>query len=205
VLPAPGKVAKPEHHAALPYAELPAFMATLTGCEGVAARALEFTILTAARTGETVGAKWHAISLREKLWTIPAGRMKASKEHRVPLSDRAVALLRALPTEGDFVFVGQRPGTHIGDLAMFRALKRLRDVSIHGFRSTFSDWAHECTAHSSHTIELSLAHSVGNQVEKAYRRGDMFEKRRKLMEAWARFATSRPAAGEVVPLRGRAR
>ena len=132
--------------------------------------------------------------------------MKASKEHRVPLSARAVELLRALPREvnNDNVFIGVRAGKAIGDIMMARCLKQLRpDATVHGFRSTFSTWAHETTAFPSHVIELSLAHTVGTAVERAYRRSDMFDNRRKLMEAWARYCTTSPVAktGEVVSLR----
>ncbi len=208
VLPAPGKVAKPEHHAALPYSEVPEFMVKLSTREGIAARALEFTILTAARTGETIGARWDEIDLKTKTWTIPASRMKAGKEHKSPLSDRAVEILEALPREAEFVFAGSQASDAISRIAMYRVLRKLRsDIDVHGFRSSFSDWAHESTGHSNHAIELSLAHAVGNAVERAYRRGDLFEKRRKLMDAWAKFATSTPmgTADNVTPLRGTVR
>jgi integrase len=207
-LPAPSKVARTAHRAALPAAELPAFMAELAQQEGVPARALEFLILTAARTAEVIRATWTEIDLDNKnqVWTIPAERMKTSREHRVPLTPRMCELLRVLPREGDYVFMGMRAGDHIGPLAMSRVLKRLRpDVDVHGFRSTFSDWAHEHTAFDNHTIEQSLAHQVGSGVERAYRRGDMFDKRRKLMEAWSAYCSSPPTlkTSDVVPLRGR--
>jgi integrase len=199
LLAAPAKVAKAAHHAALPYAELPAFVAQLAKREAISDRALLFTTLTAARTGETLGATWDEIDLAAKVWTIPAERMKADKEHRVPLSEPALEILAAVPREGAYVFPGGNASAPLAPIALRRALLRLRtDITVHGFRSTFSDWAHERTAHSNHTIELSLAHAVGSDVEKAYRRGDMFEKRRKLMEDWARFATTPAAIGDNV-------
>ena len=205
-LPAPQKIAKPEHHPALPYAELPQFMAALAAAPGIAARALVFLILTAARTGEVANAVWSEIDLDAKIWIIPAARMKADREHRVPLSDRAIEVLRGLPREdgSDFVFPSPvKPGAPISaSLAMLRVLRRIRsDVSVHGFRSTFSTWAHETTAYANHAIELSLAHTVGNAVERAYQRSDLFNKRRKLMDDWARYCTNEPAAGAVVPIR----
>jgi integrase len=205
VLPAPAKVARTTHHVALPAAELPEFMAELAAQEGVPARALEFLILTAARTAEAQRARWDEIDLAAKVWIIPAERMKASREHRVPLTDRVCDLLRALPREGAYLFVGVKARDHIGPLAMWKVLRRLRpDVVVHGFRSTFSDWAHENTAHGNHVIELSLAHTVGSGVERAYRRGDLFDKRRRLMETWSAYcSTPRCASGEVVSLRGR--
>ena len=197
-LPAVSKIAKTEHHAALPYREVPAFMAKLTEQDGVAARALEFSILTAARTGEVTCAVWDEIDLAGKVWTIPARRMKAGKEHRVPLSDRAISLLRALPREGEYVFTSSvKRGAPISAVAtMYRALRRIvaDGVSVHGFRSSFSDWAHEQTSYDNHSIELSLAHSVGNAVERAYRRGDLFEKRRRLMAEWAKYCATPLAA-----------
>jgi integrase len=197
VLPAPGKVAKTEHHNAMPYAELPAFMTKLAEANGIPARALEFLILTAARTSEVSNAVWSEFDLAAKTWTIPASRMKADQPHRVPLSDRAVALLEALPREGAFVFLGAKAGAPISDIALFRCLKRITEngATVHGFRSTFSDWAHETTGYSNHVIEQALAHAVGNAVERAYRRGDMFDKRRRLMAEWARYCST-PAAEE---------
>jgi integrase len=204
VLPAVAKVAKTEHHNAMPYAELPAFMAKLATAQGVPARALEFLILTAARTSEVSNAPWDEIDLQAKTWTIPAERMKADRDHKVPLSDRAVALLQHLPREGEFVFVGAKAGAPISWIAMSRALKRIthNGETVHGFRSTFSDWAHERTGYANHVIELSLAHSIGSAVEKAYRRGDMFDKRRRLMSDWARYCSTKPAAdtGNVVAI-----
>jgi integrase len=201
----PAKVAKVAHFKALPYDEVAAFIAQLRKQEGVSARALEFTILCAARTNETIGATWDEIDLNAKTWTIPAARMKANRPHRVPLSDCAVEILRALPREdgNPHVFIGPTAGTAISSIAMYRALRRLRsDVDVHGFRSTFSTWANEITGCSNHVIELSLAHTIGTAVERAYSRGDLFEKRRKLMEAWAQHcATPSGQSGAVVPMR----
>jgi integrase len=205
LLPALGQIKQNAHHAALPYAEMPAFWAKLAAREGVSARALAFTILTAARTGETLGAKWSEIDLKERTWTIPANRIKGGQQHKVPLTDAAIRLLETLPTEtgNDHVFVGQHAGVGLSHVALAAVLRRMgrNDVTTHGFRSTFSDWAHEQTSYDNHTIEQSLAHKVGNAVERAYRRGDMFEKRRRLMSDWARYCKTPAAAGEVVPIR----
>jgi integrase len=193
------------HHAALPYSELPAFMAELREREGIAARALEFLVLTAARTGEVRLATEAELDLKEKVWTIPAKRMKAGKEHKVPLSDRAVALLATVPREGHFLFVGAKKGEPFGPLSLTRMLERMgRNVTVHGFRSAFMDWAHDTTAFPKVVIDQALAHAVGDKVEAAYRRGELLEKRRKLMEAWSRYCASKPAvdvSGKVVSLR----
>ena len=207
VLPKRRQIAPVTHLKALPYAEMPGFMAELRARQSNAARALEFTILTAARTNEVLGARWSEIDLDNEIWTVPAARMKADKEHRVPLTPAVIAFVRALPREpgNERVFIGPAAGGRFSDMAMARVLERMgRDnATVHGFRSTFSDWAHERTAHSSHAIELSLAHSIGTAVEKAYRRGDLFEKRRRLMTDWAAYCSSPPAraAAEVVPIR----
>jgi integrase len=208
LLATPEKLAPIKPHAALPYGEVAAFMIELRKVEGVAARALELTILTAARAGETIGATWNEIELDTRTWTVPGARMKAGREHRVPLSDRAVEVLRSLPREDNNrnVFVGSKAGTGISSIAMYRALRRLRpDITIHGFRATFSTWAHETTAYAAHVIEQSLAHAVGSAVERAYRRSDLFEKRRRLMVDWAKHCatpvkkTADPA--KVIPMR----
>jgi integrase len=205
-LPARSKVAAVEHHPALPYAEVPEFMAKLANREGTAARALAFTILTAARTGEVTGARWGEIDQDGKVWTVPKGRMKGNREHRVPLSDRAVAILRELPTEqsNPFVFVGPREGSGLSNMAMTAVMKRMGHdkITVHGFRSSFRDWSSERTDFQNHVVEMALAHAVGDKVEKAYRRGELFEKRRKLMDVWAAYC-ARPAAtgAAVVPLR----
>lgn len=205
VLPARGQIQKTNHHAALPYADLPAFMTALKQREGVAARALEFTILTAARTGEVIGATWDEIDLTAKVWTVPAGRIKGGREHRVPLSDRAVAILKSLPCEdrNKFVFIGPRTGG-LSNMAMASVLDRMGcgDVTVHGFRSTFRDWAAESTGYPNHVVEMALAHVIGDKVEAAYRRGDLFDKRRKLMGDWAKFCATKPViAADVIPLR----
>jgi integrase len=193
--------AKVEHHAALPYAELPSFMATLRGRPGVAARALEFTILTAVRSGETLGAKWSEIE--GDVWTIPAVRMKGERPHTVPLSPAARRLLDGLEKAGEFVFGSPRhPGRQMEKHAMADALKTMGvKVTVHGFRSSFRDWASEQTSFPPAVCEMALAHAISGAVEKAYRRGDLLEKRRKLMAAWARYCSTAPATGEVVPLR----
>jgi integrase len=207
VLPPVSAVRKPQHHPALPYAQIGAFMAALRARTGVSPRALEFTILTAVRTKETIGATWNEIDLANATWTIPKERMKASREHRVPLSSVVVKLLQQLPHEQDnpHIFIGAQKGGGLSNMGMAQVLQRMgyKQYTVHGFRSSFSDWAHEHTNHSNHEIELSLAHSIGSQVEKAYRRGDLFDKRRRLMEAWAKFcsAPAAPSGAEVVPLR----
>ncbi|MBN9075031.1 MAG: integrase [Rhizobiales bacterium 65-79] len=207
LLPARGKVAKVKHHAALPYADLPAFMARLRGMESLSAKALEFTILTVARTGEVVGAKWPEIDFGAKLWLVPAERMKAGKEHRVPLSDRALAILQSLPREKDnpFVFPGARKGKGLSNMAMLELLRGIdetKGLTVHGFRSTFRDWAAEQTAYPQELCEMALAHTVSDKVEAAYRRGDMLQKRYRLMAAWAGYCAGRPAKKEnVIPMR----
>jgi integrase len=190
VLPAPTEKAV-VHHAAVPYDEVPALVAQLRRHDGVSARALEFLILTATRANEVRGATWDEIDLDNALWTIPAARMKGGKEHRVPLSAPAVDLLRgALREAGNpYVFIGGRQ-PRLSTAALNKLMKRLRPETVHGCRSSFSDWSHERTSHSDHTIEISLAHTVGKQVERSYRRGDMFDKRRRLMADWARFCTT---------------
>lgn len=206
ILPAPGKVARVEHHGAVSLADLGPFVADLRSREGTAARALEFLILTAARSGEVRGAKWSEISLDSRVWTIPGERMKAGKEHRVPLSDQALALLQGLHrlAGNDLVFVAPRGGM-LSDMALTATMRRMeREEVPHGFRSTFRDWAAERTNYPREVAEMALAHAIGNAVEAAYRRGDLFEKRAQMMQEWARFCeTKAPATGEVVPLLGR--
>ena len=207
LLPARSKVRKVEHHTALPYVELVDFVTALRGHEGIAARALEFLILTAARTGEVIGARWDEIDLKGKIWIVPAARMKAGREHRVPLSAAAVAILGGVKEcrESDFVFPGGKKGKPLSNMAMLAVLKRMGrgDLTAHGFRSSFRDWAAERTNFPREVAEMALAHVVDDKVAAAYRRGDLFEKRRQLMEAWARFCgASRPQA-EVVPIGSR--
>jgi integrase len=205
LLPKKAKVRRVEHHAALPYVEIDAFMAELRRQEGVAARALEFAILTAARTGEVIGAKWDEIDLGECLWTVPAERMKAGKEHRVPLSDAALAILEGMRKicQGDHIFPGSKAGRPISNMAMLMLLRRMGrgDLTAHGFRSSFRDWAAERTGFPAEVAEMALAHTVSDKVEAAYRRGDLFQKRRQLMQAWAKFCAVAPASGQVVPIR----
>jgi integrase len=209
LLPARSKVRQVEHHAALPYAELPAFLVNLREQEGIAARALEFAILTAARTGEVIGACWNEVDLLDKVWTVPAARMKAHREHRVPLSARVLAIVDEMQAarHGDaFVFPGAKPGRPLSNMAFLMLLRRMgrTDVTVHGFRSSFRDWAAERTHFPGEVAEMALAHAVGNKVEAAYRRGDLFEKRRRLMQQWATFCTAAPVGerqGNVTPMR----
>jgi integrase len=197
-LPKPGKVARAEHHAALSYHAVPGFMAALRLREGVAARALEFLVLTAARSGEVLGARWDEIDLTDnKVWTIPGSRMKGGRAHVVPLAPQAIALLQKLPREGDgdgFVFVGSRAGSGLGQSSMAALLGRMGhgDITAHGFRSSFRDWAAECTNFSREVAEQALAHAIESAVEKAYRRGSLIQKRRQLAEAWAKYCSSPP-------------
>jgi integrase len=195
LLPVRSKVRRVEHHAALPYAELPGFLASLREQEGIAARALEFAILTAARTGESA-ARWGEMDLLDKTWTLPASRMKSGREHRVPLSPRALAILKEMQAhrhaDDAFVFPGAKPVRPLSNMAFLMLLRRMGrgDVTAHGFRSSFRDWAAERTNFPSEVAEMALAHAVGNAVEAAYRRGDLFDKRRRLMDAWATFCTA---------------
>jgi integrase len=207
MLAAPAKMKRIEHHAALPYTEIAEFMAELRQQGGIAARALEFAILTAARTGEVIGARWAEVNVAEQLWTIPGSRMKAGKEHRVPLSDAAMAIVEQMPRESDFLFPGTRPGRPINDRALFSQVRLMgrSDFTVHGFRSCFRDWAAERTSFPAEVAEMALAHSVGSKVEVAYRRSDLFAKRRQLAEAWARYCAAGPADGGKVVAIGVAR
>jgi len=193
LLPKRSRVRGVEHHAALPYAEVRAFMAELRALESIPASALEFAILTVARTGEVVGAMWNEINKAERLWTVPAERMKTGKEHRVPLSDAAMAILAKMAANrlSKCVFPGVRTGKTISNTAMLRLLHRMGrgDLTVHGFRSTFSDWCAERTVYPAEVREMALAHAVGDKVEAAYRRGDLFQKRRRLAQAWAKFCS----------------
>jgi integrase len=213
LLPERGKVRKVQHHAALPYAELPAFMTALQAQEGLSARALEFAILTAARTGEVIGARLNEVSEPEKVWTVPGERMKAGKEHRVPLSARALAIVNGMDrqpdgedTPGAFVFPGGKPGKPLSNMAFLMLLRRMKrdDLTAHGFRSTFRTWAAERTNFPREVIETALAHTIGSKVEVAYQRGDLFEKRRRLMEAWTEFCAKAQSGGTLVRLRAEA-
>jgi integrase len=194
----PARAARVEPHAALPYAELPAFMIELAKREGVTARALEFTILTAARSSEVLGARWDEIDFAKKTWTVPANRMKAGAEHVVPLSPAALDLLSRLPREpgNDFVFIGAKSGHGLSHTTMNRdVLAGLRHgLTVHGFRSSFRDWAAEQTAFSHDVCEAALAHTVGDASERAYRRTKQLPRRRELMNLWARFCLTAPVA-----------
>lgn len=191
------------HHKAMSYAELPAFMGKLREREAVAALALEFTVLTAARTGEVIAATWNEVDLEGAVWTVPADRMKAGKEHRVPLSPRALAILTATKTYGQaYLFLAARGGK-LSSMAMSMLLRRMKvDATVHGFRSTFRDWAAECTGYAHEVAEMALAHTIDSKVERAYRRGDLFDKRSRLMADWATYcATDGEAGGKVTPIR----
>lgn len=207
LLPKPSKVAKVEHHKAVRVDEAGAFMERLRAMPGQGSLALQFVILTAARSGEVRGMTWAEVDLQSGVWTVPAGRMKAGKEHRVPLSDAALALLSAQPrVEGvDFVFPGSA-ARMLSDMTLTATLRRMGETATaHGFRSTFRDWAAERTNYPREVAEMALAHAIGDKVEAAYRRGDLFDKRRRLMQDWAAFLAQPSAvAGDVVPLNRRA-
>jgi integrase len=202
-LPKPRKLSR-GHHAAMPYEALPGFMGELRERPAIAALALEFCILTAARSGEVLGCQWSEIDLNKKLWTIPAARMKAGREHRVPLSPRAVSILRQMEKvkTGSFVFPGQVRGKPLSNMAMDMMLRRMEHdtVTVHGFRSSFRDWAGNVSSFSREIIETALAHVIGDKAEQAYWRSDALEKRRKLMDAWATYCEPR-LGGRVVPLK----
>ncbi len=203
LLPAPGKVARVEHHAALPWQEVGAFMAELRQQAGMGARALELAILTAARSGEVRGATWAEVDLAQAVWTIPASRMKAAKEHRVPLSAEAVELLRTLPRidDSELLFPNSK-GAALSDMTLAAVLKRMgRAVTAHGFRSTFRDWCGERTGFQREVIEHALAHQLKDKAEAAYQRGSLFDKRRQLMASWAKFCGNVAPVAGVVPLR----
>jgi integrase len=192
LLPAPGRIAKTDHHRSLPYEDMPTFFAQLHLQEGSGARALEFVILTAGRSGEVRGATWDEFDLNAGKWAIPASRMKAKKEHRVALSAQAVALLQAQKElrVSEFVFPSPRDGVMVSDMTLSAVLRRMKvDAVPHGFRSTFRNWAAETTNYPREIAELALAHVVGSEVERAYMRSDLFEKRRALMQDWADFVS----------------
>jgi integrase len=204
ILPARGQLSR-GHHEALHYAQIGSFMAKLRERDGMAALALEFTILTAARTNEALGARWAEIDFERAVWTIPAVRMKAGKEHRVPLSTGALDVLRRTKAlGGEWVFTGQRGG-QLSGMAMAMLLRRMGyEVTVHGFRSAFRDWAAETTAYPHDVCEAALAHTVGSKVVAAYLRGDLFEKRRRLMDDWAMYSNrAEGCIDEAIPLRMR--
>lgn len=201
LLPKPSKLER-GHHAAMPYEDVAALMGDLRQREALAARALEFCILTAARSGEVLGLRWSELDLDKALWTVPAERMKAGRVHRVPLCDRAVAIVKQLAetATGEFVFAGYKPGKPLSNMAMEMMLRRMKvdNVTVHGFRSSFRDWAGNVSSFPREVVETALAHVIGDKAEQAYRRSDALEKRRKLMCAWESYC--QPRAGNVVPL-----
>jgi len=220
VLPKPSKVAKVKHHPSLPWKGISPFMHELQQREGMATRALEFLILTATRSGEVRFATWDEVDLEQCLWSIPEGRMKGAKEHRVPLSDEALKILKALPRmTGDHHLFPAPRGGELSDTSLAAVVKRLHNSSIelggegyidpkekrmavpHGFRSTFRDWAAENTNYANIVVEKALAHTIGNKVEEAYRRGDLFEKRTKLMSDWATYCNAEHEKGTVTSIR----
>jgi len=205
ILPARAKLSR-GHHKAMPYPELPEFMRALRDREAMAALALEFVILTASRTSEVLGATWSEVDLARAIWTIPAARMKAGKEHRVPLTPRAIEILEATrPTGKSWLFPGNRGGKLSG-MAMSMLLRRMKlDCTVHGFRSAFRDWSAECTGYAQEVCEMALAHTISSQSEAAYRRGDLFEKRRRLMSDWATYCQDGDAGrAGATPIRGAA-
>ena len=209
LLPARSKVAKVEHHSALPWREVGAFTTVLAQGEGMSALALRFAILTAARTGEVIGARWSEIDMHAATWTVPAERMKAGREHRVPLSDGALDVLREVaklatgPDPRAFVFPGGKVGKPLSSMALLMLLRRMErgDLTAHGFRSTFRDWCAEATNYPREVAEAALAHTLRDKTEAAYQGGDLMEKRRRLMAEWATFCARPAATGAVVSLR----
>jgi integrase len=196
---------KVAHFAALPFTEIGGFMAELRQHEGISARALEFGILTAARSGEVLGARWGEFDLAERLWIVPEERTKVGREHRVPLSNAAIAILKAMAEirQSDFVFPGRNLGTSLSHYTLGLILRRIRDeVTVHGFRSCFAQWAAERTNYSYEIRETALAHNVGSAIERSYQRSDLLDRRRRLMEDWADFcAGTAPASAQVVAIR----
>lgn len=211
-LAAPGKLKNVKHFAALPYQSVGAFVQDLRQREGVSARMLELIILTAVRSGEARGAVWEEFDLDNAVWTIPAARMKAAKDHRIPLSRQALDLMKTWRAKagevapGDYVFPGPREGKPYSDavfIALYRRMKRA-GITTHGFRSTFRDWAAECTGYPREVCEMALAHAISNAVEAAYRRGDLFAKRTRLMQEWADYCDKiTDTSANVVPLQGK--
>jgi len=197
LLPKRSRVKKVKHFAALPYVRMADFFAELDAQKGVSSWALEFLILTASRTSEVVAARWDEVDFQSKIWIIPGERMKAGREHRVPLSLTAIDILKRVRKaqktgglkESQYIFVGDRPNSHLSNMALLKLLQRMgqTDLTVHGFRSTFRDWAAEKTHHAREVAEMALAHTVGDKVEAAYRRGDLFEKRRAIMDDWADY------------------
>ena len=209
LLPTRSKIAAVQHHAALAWEECPAFMRALIAQKGTAALALQFTILTAARTSEVTGATWREIDSTAKVWTVPGKRMKAGREHRVPLSPVALAVLDEVRSKDtkptDPVFPGGKPDAGLSNMAMTAVLRRMKrgDLTVHGFRSSFRDWCAEATPHPRDVAEAALAHTLRDKVEAAYRRSDMLDRRAKMMAEWAVFLARPADAGSVVTIRGR--
>lgn len=209
LLPNRSKIAAVEHHAALPWDESPPFMRALAVQKGTAALALRFTILTAARTSEVTGATWGEVELKAKVWTVPAARMKAGREHRVPLSPAAMAVLTEIHTSdlepNAPIFPGAKRDKGLSNMSMTAVLRRMKrgDLTVHGFRSTFRDWAAETNPAPREVAEAALAHTLRDKVEAAYRRGDLLERRARLMVDWADFLARLEDHGAVVPIRGR--
>ncbi|MDR6657792.1 integrase [Tardiphaga robiniae] len=190
LLPALTKIKAVKHHAAMPYGDMAKFMASLKMRTGISVRALEVLILTASRTGALIGMRDEEVDFAERVWTVPASRMKTGKEHLVPLSDRTIAILKSVEREkgNPHFFAGLSKGSHISNMAMLALMKHVApDYVPHGFRSTFTDWANETTATPHHVVEMALAHSIQSKTERAYRRGTLFEKRRELMNAWSAY------------------
>lgn len=203
ILPKPGKLKKVRHHKAIAWKDVSSFMMELRQCEGMAAKALEFLILTAARSGEVRGAQWEEIDLQARIWTIPAERMKVDKEHIVPLCDDAINLLQQLPRlEGNNLIFPAARGGKLSDMTLSAVMRRMKvDATPHGFRSTFRDWCSESTNYPHEVAEMALAHTIPSGVEKAYRRGDLLAKRTRLMDDWCRYLNTPLASGVVVPIR----
>jgi integrase len=203
-LPSRSELVKVEHHPALPYMQMRDFMGKLRQDSSIMARCLEFIALTVARLGEATNALWPEINLKARTWTIPADRMKAGKEHKVPLSDAAMAILKDMLAirQSDYVFPGYKQGRPLGHNVLPVLVKRVSgmDITVHGLRSTFRDWAAECTSFPNEVVEMALAHAIPNAVEAAYRRGDLFAKRAELMQAWANYCGGVDAGDKVVPL-----
>jgi len=202
LLPAPSKVSKVEHHAALPYSGIGAFMLELRQQAGMGARALEFTILTAARSGEVRGARFPEVNMEAGVWTIPASRMKAGKEHQIPLTADALNLIRSIQrNDGNTLLFPNVKGAELSDMTLTAVLRRMnQQVTAHGFRSTFRDWAGETTAFPREVIEHALAHQLKDKAEAAYARGTLFDKRRRLMADWTKYCNTVAVAGTVTPI-----
>jgi integrase len=206
LLPAKSKVRRVRHHPAMPYGEAPAFMAALREQASTSARAFEFLILSAARTSEVTGLRWCEIDLKKRLWTVPADRMKAGNEHRVPLCSRALTILQAIKSnqvDGNaYVFPGNKPKKPLSNMVFLMLLRRMkhRGLTAHGFRATFKTWATERTNFPREVVEAALAHVAGDKLEAAYQRGDIFDKRRRLLDAWDAYCT-KSKTSEVVAFR----